>query len=66
MIFEVGSAVCGSAKKLDAFIVRRVICGIGGTGTLVGIMQLMAALTDREERTLYLSFPGAAWAIGAM
>ena len=58
--------VCGSATTLNAFIVGRVVCGLGGTGVFTGIMNIISALTTRAERALYISFPGAAWAIGAM
>ncbi|KAI9689751.1 MAG: hypothetical protein M1822_009633 [Bathelium mastoideum] len=65
-IFEVGSVVCGSATSLNAFIVGRVVCGLGGTGCFTGIMNIISRLTTRAERALYVSFPGAAWAIGAI
>ena len=31
-LFEVGSAICGAAPTMDALIVGRAICGIGGSG----------------------------------
>ena len=66
LIFEVGSVVCAAAPSLKAFIVGRVICGLGGTGVYIGIMNIISALTSPKERAMYVSFPGAAWAIGAM
>ena len=66
LIFEVGSIVCGVAKSLDTLIVGRVICGIGGTGLFMSTMTIVSALSLPKERALYVSFPGAAWAIGAM
>ncbi|KAK1143627.1 hypothetical protein N8T08_006237 [Aspergillus melleus] len=32
LIFEVGSALCGAAPNMSAFIVGRAICGLGGAG----------------------------------
>lgn len=37
-IFEVGSALCGAAPNIDALIVGRAICGLGGSGMYVGVM----------------------------
>jgi hypothetical protein len=35
-LFEVGSAVCGSAQNMNSLIVGRVIAGIGGGGMYLG------------------------------
>lgn len=35
-VFEVGSAVCGSAQTSNALIVGRVVAGIGGAGMYLG------------------------------
>ena len=51
---------------LKVLIVGRVICGLGGTGVYIGIMNIISALTAPHERAFYVSLPGAAWAIGAM
>jgi MFS family permease len=32
LLFEIGSAVCGSAPSMNALIVGRVIAGMGGAG----------------------------------
>ncbi|MCJ1330425.1 hypothetical protein MMC10_007108 [Thelotrema lepadinum] len=65
-IFEIGSVMCGSAQSLNAFIVGRVVCGLGGTGVFTGIMNILSALTLPSERAQYLSYPGSMWALGAM
>lgn len=44
-LFEVGSAICGAAPTMDALIVGRAICGVGGSGMYVGVMTLLAATT---------------------
>ena len=35
-MFQLGSAVCGSAPNMNVLIVGRVIAGIGGAGTYLG------------------------------
>ena len=40
IIFEVGSAVCGAAPSMDALIVGRAICGLGGTGMYTGVLYV--------------------------
>lgn len=37
-LFELGSAVCGAAPSMDALIIGRAICGVGGSGMYVGVM----------------------------
>lgn len=39
VLFEAGSAVCGAAPTMDALIVGRAICGVGGSGMYVGVMS---------------------------
>ena len=38
ILFEVGSAICGAAPNIDALIVGRAICGLGGTGMYTGVL----------------------------
>ena len=66
VIFEAGSVVCGAAPTLDALIVGRVVCGFGGTGFVLSVMNIIAVLTTQKERALYVSLAGSAWAIGAI
>lgn len=35
-IFEIGSAICGAAPTFNAFIIGRVMAGIGGAGLHLG------------------------------
>ena len=44
ILFEIGSAVCGSAPSMNALIVGRVIAGIGGAGMYIGCVQGMPML----------------------
>ncbi|KAF1963165.1 efflux pump antibiotic resistance protein [Byssothecium circinans] len=66
VIFEVGSAVCGAAPTLDALIVGRAICGIGGMGIYLGTINMVSALTNEMERPTYLGFVGLTWGIGTI
>ena len=52
--FLVGSALCGAAPNLNAFIVGRVIAGVGGIGIYLGIMTLLSVNTTPTERPVYL------------
>lgn len=64
LLFEVGSAVCGAAPNINAMIVGRVLCGIGGSGLYIGVMTLIAVTTSIAERPLYVSGTGLTWGLG--
>lgn len=66
VLFEVGSAVCGAAPTMDALIVGRVICGIGGSGLYNGAFTLIAQTTTIAERPLYVSGTGFTWGLGTV
>ncbi|RWA11891.1 hypothetical protein EKO27_g3189 [Xylaria grammica] len=63
-LFEGGSALCGGAPSLDALIVGRALCGIGGAGLYVGCMTLIAMTTTMAERPVYISLTGFTWGLG--
>ncbi|KAI1089294.1 major facilitator superfamily domain-containing protein [Rostrohypoxylon terebratum] len=63
-LFEVGSAVCGAAPNINALIVGRALCGVGGAGLYVGCMSLIAMTTTMAERPLYVSLTGFTWGAG--
>lgn len=65
-LFEVGSAVCGAAPTMDALIVGRAICGVGGSGMYVGVMTLLAATTTMHERPMYVGGTGLTWGLGTV
>lgn len=52
--FSVGSAVCGAAPNINAFIIGRVIAGVGGIGMYLGVMTLLSVNTSVTERPIYL------------
>lgn len=61
VLFEVGSAICGAAPGIDALIIGRAICGVGGSGMYVGVMTLLAATTTIHERPMYVGGTGLTW-----
>ncbi|KAI0879968.1 MFS general substrate transporter [Annulohypoxylon maeteangense] len=65
-LFEVGSAVCGAAPSMDAFIVGRVIQGVGACGCYSGAITYISMTTTQRERPLYLSGIVATWSIGSV
>lgn len=66
VVFEVGSALCGAAPNMNALIVGRCICGVGGAGLYVGVFTLVAATTTMAERPLYVSGTGLTWGLGTV
>ncbi|XXG94705.1 hypothetical protein Hte_000962 [Hypoxylon texense] len=66
VLFEVGSAICGSAPSMNAMIVGRVIAGTGGSGIYLGSLQYVALMTGEKERGFYMSLIGALWGVGSV
>ncbi|KAJ5655541.1 hypothetical protein N7507_007491 [Penicillium longicatenatum] len=66
LIFEVGSAVCGAAPSMNALIVGRTICGLGGAGMYLGVMTILSMLTSPKERPMYLGMVGLVWGVGTV
>ncbi|ERF71951.1 hypothetical protein EPUS_06510 [Endocarpon pusillum Z07020] len=65
-VFEVGTAVCGAAPTMNAFIVGRTICGLGAGGIYTGTMVVVAAFTSIKERPAYLGMTGLTWGFGTV
>jgi MFS family permease len=65
-LFELGSAVCGAAPSMNALIIGRAICGVGGSGMYVGVMTLLAATTTMHERPMYVGGTGLTWGLGTV
>ncbi|KAH0282776.1 MFS general substrate transporter [Aureobasidium namibiae CBS 147.97] len=64
LLFSVGSALCGAAPNINAFIVGRVIAGVGGIGIYLGVMTLLSCNTTGAERPLYLGLVGLTFGVG--
>ncbi|KAI1127962.1 putative efflux pump antibiotic resistance protein [Nemania abortiva] len=65
-VFEVGSAVSGSAQSMTAVIVGRAVAGFGGSGIYVSTINIISSLTTPTERNHYLNYVGIAWALGTV
>jgi MFS family permease len=57
-LFKVGSVTCGAAPSMAVLIIRRAICGLGGSGMYVGAMALLAIITTMYKRPIYLGGTG--------
>ncbi|RDW79382.1 MFS multidrug transporter-like protein [Coleophoma cylindrospora] len=66
VIFEVGSAICAASPTMNALIVGRAICGVGGIGMYLGVLSLLSALTSISERPIYLAMCGVIWGLGTV
>ena len=66
VVFELGSLVCAAAPSSAAFIVGRVIAGIGGTGALTGAAVIMVDLLPLRKRPKYQGFLGAAFGVASV
>lgn len=65
-LFEVGSAVCGSAPSSIAFIIGRAIAGIGASGLFSGLMVAMVYTIPLQQRPIYQGLFGAVFALGSV
>ena len=65
-LFEAGSAICGAAPSMDALIVGRAICGLGGSGMYTGVLTLLSVTTTDHERPTYIGFTGLTWGLGTV
>lgn len=66
VLFEIGSALCGAAPTMNALIVGRAICGLGGAGIYIGAMSILSVFTTEAERPMYLSLVGLTWGLGTV
>lgn len=66
LIFEVGSAVIGSAQSIGAVIVGRALAGSGGSGIYVGTISMITGMTTAKEQNQYLNIVGMAWSLGTI
>jgi MFS family permease len=66
VLFQTGSAVCGSAPSMSVLIVGRVFAGLGGTGVYLGCLNFFSVLTAPERRGAYISGIAFIWGIGAV
>ncbi|KIX93153.1 uncharacterized protein Z520_11210 [Fonsecaea multimorphosa CBS 102226] len=66
VLFEVGSAVCGSAPTSAAFIVGRAIAGLGASGMFSGVMVIMFHTVPLQQRPIWQGAFGAIFAVASV
>lgn len=64
-LFEVGSAVCGSAPNSAAFVVGRAIAGIGASAIMGGAMVIIFCTIPLHRRPLIQSVMAAVFGISS-
>ncbi|ORY09573.1 major facilitator superfamily domain-containing protein [Clohesyomyces aquaticus] len=66
LLFEVGSAIIGSAHSVEVLIFGRVMAGMGGSGIYLGTVNIISAMTSQAERAQNLGFIGVTWSLGTI
>lgn len=66
VVFEIGSAVCGSAPTSTAFIIGRAIQGVGAAGMMSGGMVLMINAIPLEKRPAWFGAIGATMGVASV
>ncbi|KAI2780340.1 major facilitator superfamily protein [Daldinia loculata] len=66
LLFEVGSAICGSAPNSIAFIFGRAIAGMGSSGLFSGVMVIMFHTVPLRQRPIYQGAFGAIFGIASV
>ncbi|KAL8682375.1 MAG: hypothetical protein Q9186_001565 [Xanthomendoza sp. 1 TL-2023] len=66
VLFEIGSAISGSANTMNALIIGRMIAGVGGCGMYVGSLTFFSVVTTPKERPMYISLITPVWVIGTV
>lgn len=65
LIFEVGSAVCGSAQGSTSLVIGRSIAGAGAAGISSGCIQIMLTIVPLHERPTYQAFFGVLFGVSS-
>ncbi|GAA5886794.1 hypothetical protein JCM6882_005893 [Rhodosporidiobolus microsporus] len=66
VIFEVGSAICGSANGPMQLIWGRAISGIGAAGIFVSMLQILSQVTLLEDRPKLFGAFGAVFGLSSV
>ncbi|KAJ9143454.1 Major facilitator superfamily protein [Pleurostoma richardsiae] len=66
VLFEIGSAVCGSAPSSLTLIIGRAIAGAGSGGVMGGVMQTIVILIPLHKRPVYNAMFSALFAISSV
>ncbi|KAK0363874.1 hypothetical protein LTR91_024258 [Friedmanniomyces endolithicus] len=66
LVFELGSAICGSAPNSIAVIIGRAIQGLGSAGITSGAIILMVNTVPLADRPKYMGFFGATFGVASV
>ncbi|KAI1336204.1 putative MFS aflatoxin efflux pump [Xylariaceae sp. FL0016] len=66
LLFEIGSAVCGSAPNSMAFIIGRAIQGVGSAGIFSGAIVVIVYAVPLNKRPVYQGMFGAIFGISSV
>ncbi|KXT14291.1 hypothetical protein AC579_8421 [Pseudocercospora musae] len=66
LLFEVGSAVCGSAPNSIAFIIGRAIAGLGAGGIQEGVLVIIVCAIPLSKRPAYQGLFGAVYGVSSV
>ncbi|MCJ1357739.1 MAG: hypothetical protein MMC33_007735 [Icmadophila ericetorum] len=66
IIFEIGSAICGSAPNSVAFIIGRAIAGAGSAGVFSGTTLLVTQVVPLGRRPILIGLVGAIFAVASV
>ncbi|KAJ7197953.1 major facilitator superfamily domain-containing protein [Mycena pura] len=65
-IFEIGSAVCGTAPSSDALIVGRAIAGLGSAGIFTGALLIVVHAVPLGKLPIYTGLIGSMYGIASV
>ncbi|KAL6714356.1 hypothetical protein ACLMJK_007779 [Lecanora helva] len=66
VLFAIGSALTAAAPSMNAFIVGKVITGVGSSGTYISVINIIVALTSAHEKGRYFGYIGFVWGLGTI
>lgn len=66
VLFEVGSAICGSAPSSTVFIVGRAVAGLGSAGIMTGSIVTIIPLVPLHKRPMFQGMFGMVFGIASV
>jgi MFS family permease len=64
LLFVAGVIVSSQAQSLSVFLLGRVLCGMGGSGTMTLPVILVLQLVSRRRRGLFIGLLNCAFTVG--
>lgn len=66
LVFEVGSAICGSAPTSSVLILGRSIAGLGSAFVISGAMMIFQPLVPVRKRPVFVSVFGLSFGVASV